>query len=140
MSTPPQIDVRRDAITYVEAVVARAEGAPAPEPEPPAAPRGISRLIPAFVKRFVIRTLITLNRHPFDHLSHPMRVDYEHQIAELRAAVHAANRRADQAYHTLQRARPEFESWRRAIFAAIADLETEVRSLRERLDELETRR
>ena len=134
-------DVRHQAIAYVEAVVARAEGAPAAEPaEPPARPRpSPGRLVPGFVKRAIIRSLIHLNRHPFDHLSHPLRVEVEHRLAELRASVHAANHRADQAYHAVNRARPELESWRRAVNAALADVEEDLRSLRARLDELERR-
>jgi len=132
-----QGDVRGEAIDYVDAVVARAEGgAPAEPASSPARPRA-GRLVPGFVKRSVVRALITLNRHPFDHLSHPMQVELEHQIAELRTAVHAANRRADQAFAALQASRPELETWRRALQAALGELERDVRSLRAKLDELD---
>jgi len=87
------------------------------------------------VKRAFVRFLIYVLRHPFDHLAQPLRVESEHRIAELRASVHAANRRADQAYHALQRTRPELESLRRAVQGALAEVEAEVRSLRQQLDE-----
>lgn len=130
-------EIRHEAIAYVEAVVARAEGAPAP-PEPTAqgAEASAGRFVPAFVKRFVVRLLIKLNRHPFEHLAHPMQVEFEHRIAELHASVHAATRRADQAYNALQRAGPELERWRRTV----ADLERQLEALSVRVDELESTR
>ncbi len=68
-----------------------------------------------------------------------MEVEVERQLAELRAQVHAASRRADQAYDALQRARPELDTWRRTLQAAVRELEDEVKALREKLDGGSTR-
>jgi hypothetical protein len=138
VSVEPAEIVRREAIDYVDAVVARAEGVEPEESASAASTRSTAaRIVPGFVKRSFVRSLIYLLRHPFDHLAHPMEVEAEHQGAELRAAVHAAHRRADQAYHAVQRGRPELESWRRAAQAAIEDLEQQVRALQARIDDLE---
>ncbi len=53
-----QAELRRDAITYVEGVVARAEGAPLPEPAAAESGGGRGGLVPGFAKRFVVRSLI----------------------------------------------------------------------------------
>ena len=104
---------RQEAIAYVEAVVARAEGlreaplhpAPADETQRPL----VARLVPGFVKRAVVRTLIYALRHPFSHLGHPLEVRLEEQIGEVRGMARSALRRAEQNAMELERLRKELD-------------------------------
>jgi hypothetical protein len=138
MSTnDPQATLRREAIDYVEAVVARAEGTELPDVADEQPKSVAARLFPGSVKRAFVRALIYLLRHPFEHLAHPMRIEAERQDAELRALVHAAHRRSDQAYHAIHRNRPELEVRHRTLKAAIEELRAEVQALREKADELD---
>jgi hypothetical protein len=104
---------RREAIAYVDAVVARAEGlreAPVPLPERERGERPlVTRLTPGFVKRAVVRSLRYVLRHPFEHLAHPVEVRLEEQIGEVRGIARSALRRAEQNATELERLRKELD-------------------------------
>ena len=114
-------DVREQAFAYVEAVLARARGARA------AADGGaqaadvslvrkplLARLVPGSVKRGVIKALIYVMRHPFDHLAQPLQIRLEEEIGQSRGIAQAALTRAEQMGAELRRLRVELERERRS--------------------------
>jgi hypothetical protein len=104
---------RQEAIAYVDAVVARAEGrreAPIPLAEGERAERPlVARVTPEFVKRGVVRILRYVLRHPFEHLAHPVESRLEEQIGEVRGIARSALRRAEQNAIELERLRKELD-------------------------------
>ena len=114
-------EVREQAFAYVEAVVARARGARATaDGEPQAAelaPGGkspLARLVPGFVKRSVVRVLIYVLRHPFDHLAQPLQIRLEEEIGQSRGIAQAALTRAEEMGVELRRLRAELDRERRS--------------------------
>ncbi len=122
MRKPPELtdEVRQLAFAYVDAVLARAHGAQlaqatgvAPEPAPVRRPL-LTRLVPGSVKRAVVRVLIYVMRHPFDHLAHPVQIRLEEEIGQARGIAQAALRRAEDMGAELRRLRTELDRGRRA--------------------------
>ena len=121
MSARPELsdEVRQEAFAYVDTVVARAEGAgqggPTGAPAAAAARKPLlARLVPGAVKRAVVRTLIYVMRHPFDHLAHPVQVRLEEEIGQTRGIAQAALTRSEQTAAELRRVRAELDRERRA--------------------------
>ena len=69
--------------------------------------------MPGFVKRAVVRALIYVMRHPFDHLAHPVQVQLEEEIGQSRGIAQAALTRAEQMGAELRRLRAELDRERR---------------------------
>jgi hypothetical protein len=111
--------VRQEAIAYVDAVVARAEGADgsgtsgARENRPSRKPL-LARLLPKPVKRGLVHTLIYVMRHPFSHLMHPVQVRLEEEIGQARGIAQAALTRSEQTAGEVRRLRTELDRERRA--------------------------
>lgn len=110
-------EVREEAFGYVDAVLARARGtaqggvgaaAASPDRKPL-----IARLVPGFVKRAVVKALIYVMRHPFEHLAHPIQVRLEEEIGQTRGIAQAASTRAEQMDAELRRVRAELDRKRR---------------------------
>jgi len=119
MISRPEVsdEVRKEAFAYVDAVLARARGGAqssgtAASSAPPQNALA-SRLIPGFLKRAVVRTLIYVMRHPFDHLAHPVVVRLEEEIGQARGIAQAALTRAEQMGAELRRVRTELDRERR---------------------------
>jgi hypothetical protein len=111
-------EVRAEAFAYVDAVLASAPGTSegGAAGESAAAPGGkplVARLVPGFVKRAVVRALIYVMRHPFDHLAHPVQVRLEEEIGQSRGIAQAALTRAEQMGAELRRLRAELDRERR---------------------------
>ena len=121
MSARPELsdEVRQEAFAYVDAVVARAEGAGqggttgATAAEAARKPL-LARLVPGAAKRAVVRALIYVMRHPFDHLAHPVQVQLEEEIGQARGIAQAALTRSEQTSGELRRVRAELDRERRA--------------------------
>lgn len=108
-------EVRQEAFAYVDAVVARAEGADRGAADDAAAerrPAFVARLVPGAVKRAVVRGLIYLLRHPFDHLAHPVQTKLEEEIGQARGVAHAALTRAEHTAAEVRRLRAELNRQR----------------------------
>lgn len=111
-------DVRQEAFAYVDAVLDAARGASqegdsgalvaAPVRRPL-----LTRIVPGFVKRAVVRALIYVMRHPFDHLAHPLQIRLEEEIGQSRGIAQAALTRAEQMGAELRRLRAELDRERR---------------------------
>jgi hypothetical protein len=117
MSVRPELadEVRQEAYAYVDAVLARAERRDGLRPEtgPGEARRSlIVRLVPGALKRAIVRALIYLLRHPFDHLSHPVQVRLEEEIGQARGVAHAALTRAEHTHAEVRRLRAELNRQR----------------------------
>ncbi len=117
MRSPLTDDVREEAFAYVDAVLARARGTAqdvggptdiAPERKP-----FLARLVPGFVKRAIVRFLVYVMRHPFDHLAHPLQVRLEEEIGQSRGIAQAALTRAERMGAELRRLRVELDRERR---------------------------
>ena len=111
-------EVRQEAFAYVDAVLARARGGAQSSGTASAssAPGGkalASRIVPRFLKRAVVRTLIYVMRHPFDHLAHPVVVKLEEEIGQARGIAQASLTRAEQMGAELRRVRGELDRERR---------------------------
>lgn len=112
-------EVRQEAIAYVDAVVARAEGAgstgtsSASEGRPSGKPL-LARLLPKPVKRGLVHTLVYVMRHPFEHLTHPVQVRLEEEIGQARGIAQAALTRSEQTAGEVRRLRTELDRERRA--------------------------
>ena len=113
MRTELSDEERQDARAYVDAVVAAAEGVgevQAPQQDLELTNRPLlTRLVPGFVKRAVVRTLRYVLRHPFEHLAHPLQIRLEQEIGEIRGTARSALRRAEQNASELERLRKELE-------------------------------
>ena len=106
---------RQEAFAYVDAVVARAEGQDGGAAEAGADERRssfVARLVPGAVKRAVVRGLIYLMRHPFDHLAHPLQTRLEEEIGQARGIAHAALTRAEHTASEVRRLRAELNRQR----------------------------
>ena len=118
MSARPELsdEVRQEAFAYVDAVVARAEGAGPASVEGATTGAGRSplvvRLVPGSVKRAVVRMIVYVMRHPFDHLTHPLRTQLEQEIGQARGVSHAALTRAEHTAAELRRLRAELNRQR----------------------------
>jgi hypothetical protein len=111
-------EVREEAFAYVDAVLASARGTNdgSAATDTAGSPRRkalLSRLVPGFVKRAVVRALIYVMRHPFDHLAHPVQVRLEEEIGQSRGIAQAALTRAEQMGAELRRLRAELDRERR---------------------------
>jgi hypothetical protein len=108
-------EVREEAFAYVDAVVARAEGT-GPGGVTDSAGEGsrplLARIVPGPVKRAVVRMLIYVMRHPFDHLSQPLQTQLEEEIGQARGMAHAALTRAEHSAAELRRLRAELNRQR----------------------------
>ena len=120
MSARPELsdEVRQEAFAYVDAVVARAEGAGqggSAEGATTGAGRSplIARLVPGSFKRVVVRMLIYVMRHPFDHLAHPLQTQLEEEIGQARGVAHAALTRAEHTAAELRRLRADLSRQQR---------------------------
>lgn len=110
-------EVRQEAFAYVDAVLARAEGrdgAAAEAGEDERQHSVLARLVPGAVKRAVVRALIYLFRHPFDHLAHPLEVRLEEEIGQARGIGHAALTRTERTAAEVRRLRAELNRQRRS--------------------------
>jgi len=121
MSARPELndEVRKEAIAYVDAVVARAEGAgqrgtTGAPPTDVARRPFLARLVPGAIKRAVVHALIYVMRHPFDHLAHPVQTQLEEEIGQARGIAQAALTRSEQTAGELRRVRAELDRERRA--------------------------
>jgi hypothetical protein len=114
MSLPDE--VRAQAFTYVDTVLARAKGtgraARANEVERGSGRSVVSRLVPGSVKRALVRFLIYVMRHPFDHLAHPLQTQLEEEIGQARGVAHAALTRAEHTQAEVRRLRGEINRQR----------------------------
>jgi hypothetical protein len=119
VATRPELteEIRAEAIAYVDAVIAAAEGA---EPQTALAAAGtpqrkhlLTRLVPRSVKRAYVRLLVYALKHPFDHLAHPLQIRLEEEIGQARGVAHAALTRAENTSADLRRLRTELERERR---------------------------
>lgn len=109
--------VRGHAFAYVDEVVARAEGKGGTASELRAEQRRramISRLVPGAVKRFVVRSLVYVLRHPFDHLTHRLETKLEEEIGQVRGVALAALTRAERTDEELRRLRSELRRSRQS--------------------------
>ena len=112
-------EVRGEAVAYVDAVLSSAQGAQAtargerPAEVTPARKPMLARLVPGFVKRGVVRALIYVLRHPFDHLAQPLQIRLEEEIGQSRGIAQAALTRAEQMGAELRRLRIELDRERR---------------------------
>ena len=119
MSAPGLTDeVRREAFAYVDAVLARADGVdqgqtPGGTATHEAKGPSVARLVPGALKRAVVRTLVYVMRHPFDHLSQPLQIQLEEEIGRSRGIAQAALTRAEQMAGELRRLRAELDKERR---------------------------
>jgi hypothetical protein len=104
-------EVRAEALAYVDAVVARAEGTGEDGSRDAAAADArrplITRLVPGALKRAFVRFLIYVMRHPFEHLAHPLRTQLEEEIGQARGMAQAAVRRAEHNAAEVRRLRDE---------------------------------
>lgn len=110
MRTELTDDVRKEAFDYVDAVVARAEGRADGNDDVAIEERRkpfLPRLVPGSVKRAVIRAIVYVMRHPFDHLAHPLQVRLEQEIGQTRGVAHAALTRAEHTAAEVRRLRAE---------------------------------
>jgi hypothetical protein len=108
-------EVRQEAFAYVDTVVAQAEGrdSGAADGGPDERrPSPLARLVPGAVKRAVVRSLIYLMRHPFDHLAHPLQTKLEEEIGQARGVAHAALTRAEHTASEVRRLRAELSRQR----------------------------
>lgn len=108
---------RQEAFAYVDAVLARAQGQDGGAAEAGAderRPTFIARLVPGAVKRAVVRGLIYLMRHPFDHLAHPVQTRLEEEIGQARGIAQAALARAERSAAEVQRLKTQLERERRS--------------------------
>ena len=119
MRAPLTDEVREEAYAYVDAVVARARGAAqdgaggGPGEQSRAGRPLLARLVPGFVKRGVVRALIYVMRHPFDHLAHPLQVKLEEEVGQTRGIAQAALARTERQAAEIRRLRAELDRERR---------------------------
>jgi hypothetical protein len=107
---------RQEAEAYLEAIVARAEGRENDAVDTGGGERRtplLARLVPGAVKRGVVRALIYLMRHPFDHLAHPLQTRLEEEIGQARGIAQAALARAERSAAEVQRLKAQLERERR---------------------------
>jgi hypothetical protein len=111
-------EVRAEALAYVDAVVARAEGVGDAGGSDAARADGrrplVTHLVPSSVKRAFVRLLIYVLRHPFEHLAHPLRTQLEEEIGQARGMAQAAVRRAEHNAAEVRRLRAELSRQRSA--------------------------
>jgi hypothetical protein len=110
-------EVRQQAFAYVDAVLVRAQGTRAAQDGggsaadlAPVRRPLLTRLVPGFLKRAVVRTLIYVMRHPFDHLAQPLQIRLEEEIGQSRGIAQAALTRAEHMGAELRRLRAELKS------------------------------
>lgn len=118
LRAPLTDEIRRETFEYVDAVLARAQGGPQDAVDDAGAPAAqrkpmVARLVPGFVKRGVVRALIYVMRHPFDHLAHPVQVKLEEEIGQSKGIAQAALTRAEQLGMEVRRLRAELDRERR---------------------------